>query len=362
MGRKRVLDVLVSPTTRCNLRCRYCYVNQCQNQAKADLSLDEIAVAYRWLDEFARLTGAERIRLTWFGGEPLYRGVAFLREAVALQATLFSPSLEVVNTMQSNLTLVNDDLIPLLKKSFHGSIGGSIDFQGVDRVFPNGENSLAVAEKNVRRLRNAGICVGIVCTLTKSNSGDPEALYTYYKRLGTPFRVNRAAGTTDPKGLFLSIDEYNGIVKKLFDIYLSDPCPTVEFTNFAMMAKLYLAGLPVVCVDTLTPCLFLGIEAQGRIMSRCRFAGQLGNFMTDSPGAFYEKCQQQACGHPAPMKCRGCEFFNKVCLGGCPGEPDADCFNSHCGYRTETTYELWRYVQDYLSRNGHTYAELREFA
>ena len=172
----------------------------------------------------------------------------------------------IINTIQSNLTLVSNDLITLLKEHFQGSIGGSIDYNSCLRMFPNGRNSLLTAEDNVRRLQRAGISVGLVCTLTKQNTTDPRALYEYYKRLGTSFRVNRAAGVSACGDEYLSVTEYSHIVKQIFDVYLSDPSPTIEFTNFTMMVRLYLAGMPVICVDPLKPHLFLGIEAQGRII------------------------------------------------------------------------------------------------
>lgn len=355
---KRTLDVLISPTTRCNLRCKYCYVEQDAPRDVADFKIGDVGRAYKWLRQYGKLVEADLIRFTWFGGEPLLRGVPFLREAIALQNESLKGEFEVINTMQSNLTIVSDDLIPLLKEHFHGGIGGSLDFAGASRVFPNGESVQQTIERNVLRLREAGINVGLVCTLTKHNTSDPSALYSYYKALGTPFRVNRAAGASVDPADRLSVAEYGDFVKRLFAIYASDPNPTVDFSNFSMMVKLYLAGRPIVCVNTAEPYLFIGIEANGRIMSRCRFVGTVGNYLTETPTAVYDKFNRFSAERRVPQKCLSCEFYSKVCLGGCMGEPEIDCFSSDCGYRTEATYDLWCYIRDYLAKHGHGYAEL----
>lgn len=360
MSNKKTLEVLFSPTTRCNLRCRYCYVNQTQPKSVSDMSIEDINTIYKWLSKFATIIKADKIRFTWFGGEPLLPGTEFLKEALAAQKSDLGTMIEVVNSMQSNLTLVTDELIPLLKEYFHSSISGSVDYQNRWRKFPNGDDSHAIVEKNIKKLLDSGINVGAVCTLTRQNIHQANEIYSYFKRLGTAFRVNRAAGTRSRmSNEFLTVSEYNAFVKEIFDLYLSDPNPTVEFFNFTMMAKLFLSGQPAVCVDTLEPFFYLGFEAHGRITSRCRFVGQAGNYETDTPESFYQKLKASVRPHPSPQRCQGCEFFNKVCLGGCFGEMDVDCFSSNCGYRTETTYDLWCYVRDFLNSHGHKYAEAR---
>lgn len=351
MSRTRTLEILLSPTTRCNLRCRYCYVDQSLSVKETDLSISDIKDIYRWLASYAKIIDVDRIRFTWFGGEPLLPGVRFLDTALRLQREHFS-SFEIINSMQSNLTLLDDGLIPLLKTYFHSSISASIDFGGDCRVFSNGKDSTTVVERNIVNLVSAGISVGAVCTLTRRNLGKCTEIYAYFKRLGTAFRVNRAAGIQLSENELITVAEYNEAVKSLFDIYLSDPSPTVEFFNFTTMARLFLLGQSTVCVDTEKPFLYLGFEAQGRITSRCRFTDPLGNYRTDTPEDFYRKCLRSATPHATPSRCTNCEFFERTCQGGCFGEKGLDCYDSDCGYRTETTQVLWRYVQGYLQKQG----------
>lgn len=359
MKRRKTLEILISPTTRCNLRCRYCYVDQNSSKSEADMTIEDIDAVYRWLSVFANIVKADRIRFTWFGGEPLLKGMGYLKSALSKQTQYFAGWIEVVNTMQSNLTLVTDDFIPLLKEYFHSSIGGSLDYKSPFRIFPNGVDSTGVIERNIRKLIESDIKVGIVCTATKRNINQHYEIYSYFKSLGTDFRVNRAAGVS-ANANSLSVGEYNTLIKSICDIYISDKSPTVEFFNFTMMARLFLTGRPVVCVDTKEPYFYLGFEARGRIMSRCRFTGCIGNYMVDPPEFFYEKMKKLSVAHSIPGRCRACEFYEKVCLGGCSGESNVDCFSSNCGYRTESTYDLWCYIRDFLSTNGHRYAELAE--
>lgn len=353
----KTLDILISPTIRCSLCCKYCYVNQTLPANESDMTLNDFHRAFSWVRELGDLCGIERFRFTWFGGEPLLKGPDFLRRALALQKEIFVDQKCVFNVMQTNLTFCDEEVVRLIKESFRGCVGVSDDYDAPWRTFPNGADSRLIVEKNIMRLKENNISVGVVCTLTKSHLGRARELYQHFKKLGVDFRVNRAAGTSSIESYYITVEQYNEFVKKLFDIYLSDPNPTIEVLNFTVMSRLYLGGLPFFCIDGLEEYKYIGIEANGRIMSRCRYAGQLGNYNFDTPLSFLEKCRRIQKGRTSPQRCLKCEFLGKVCLGGCRGESDVDCFNSDCGYRTETTYDLWLYVSKYLSSRGHYFGE-----
>ena len=351
-----VLDVLISPTTRCNLRCRYCYVNQDADPACADMNVDDFMVAYRWLSEYAKIVGANTIRITWFGGEPLLLGFGFLERAVACQRIFKESGIKCVNTIQTNLTLVNDVHARLLRESFD-EVGFSLDFGSSWRVFPNGASSLERVEEKVRVMKEAGVPLGAVCTLTRANSGMASRMYQYFKSLAVNFKVNRAASSPAmaKDGLILSVSEYEKEVIDLCGEYLADKCPTIRFDNLSLMIKAWLTAQTYVCTDTEHPEHYIGIEARGRVLSRCRFRGEFGNYHRDSPQSVVSRFQRIAFRPRRPDACGTCEFWGKVCRGPCLGEPNCDCSGSDCGYRTEVTAGLWRYVRELLDAKGFSF-------
>lgn len=348
-----VLDVLISPTTRCNLRCRYCYVNQDAASACADMNIDDLRAAYRWLSEYAKIVGVNTVRITWFGGEPLLLGVGFLELAVAGQRIFAENGINCVNTIQTNLTLVNDEHARLFKESFD-EVGFSLDFGSGWRVFPNGASSLGCVEEKVRVMKAAGVPIGAVCTLTRANSGMANRIYQYFKSIGVNFKVNRAASSPDmaKAGLLLSVSEYEREVIDICDEYLADECPTIRFDNLSLMIRAWLTAQTYVCTDTERPECYIAIEARGRVLSRCRFRGEFGNYHRDPPQSVVSRFRRVAFRPQRPNACATCEFWGKVCRGPCFGEQNCDCNGSDCGYRTEVTAGLWRYVRELLDVKG----------
>lgn len=354
------LDVLFSPTTRCNLRCRYCYVNQGAAGSISDMTMEDVSAAYLWLKEYALLVQPKQLHITWFGGEPLLLGPDYLLEALDAQTSTLT-GVSVVNYVQTNLTVNIERFVPIFKKYFNNSVGVSIDFASGCRIFPNGHDSKPVVENNIRVLKENNIKIGVVCTLTKEDLGRGAEIYTYFKRLGVLFRVNRAAASPylTEQNKALSVSEYEEIVKEIADCYLKDPEPTITFYNIDFMIASYLQGIAVMCVDSERPYNYIGMEANGRIMPRCRFQAVIGNYHTDSAARIYDKFQSTSCKYNRPGACAECNFYGKVCIGSCIGEKDCDCMRSDCGYRTEQTCGLWKYVEDFLNSQGLSYSSIQ---
>ncbi|MBR3776026.1 MAG: radical SAM protein [Kiritimatiellae bacterium] len=356
---KDILDVLISPTTRCNLRCRYCYVDKTTPASVADMSLDDISAALAWLRNYACLLNSKHIRVTWFGGEPLLLGYDYLRDALSIQSEVLS-GFSVVNSIQTNLTVDVKPFVPLFKRYFHNHVGFSVDYATGFRVFTNGGDSRSLVERNVKMLQGNGVSLGAVCTLLRSDIGKSSDIYAYFKKLGVLFRVNRAASSAFLKqaGLLLSVTEYENLVMEIADCYLNDPVPSIGFHNVDMMVASYLSGSAVLCVDTEFPEYYIGLEANGRITSRCRFVPTLGDYKHETPQKVLARIKLMAYPHKKPAECADCEFFGKVCIGGCAGESNCSCFGSDCGYRTEVTCGLWKYVQRLMAGRGLDYGSL----
>lgn len=353
---KDILDVLVSPTTRCNLRCKYCYVDKTTPPSAADMSLGDMSAAFAWLRDYAGLLHVKHVRITWFGGEPLLLGYDYLRAALAIEGKTLS-GFRVANSIQTNLTLDVKPFIPLFKWNFHNHVGFSLDNTTGFRISTKGSDSRLLVERNVKMLQDNGVSLGAVCTLLRSDIGKASDIYAYFKKLGVLFRVNRAASSAFLKqaGLLLSVNEYENLVMEIADCYLKDPAPTIGFHNVDMMVAAYLSGSAVLCVNTECPEYYIGLEANGRITSRCRFVPTLGDYNHESPQKVLTRIRLTACPHNRPAECADCEFFGKVCIGGCVGESNCSCMGSDCGYRTEVTCGLWKYVQRLMATRGFDY-------
>ncbi len=358
------LYIMISPTIRCNLSCKYCYVNQNMSRAYSDLTMSDIKFIYKWVYEYASLINIRRLQIEWFGGEPLIVGGDFLDEAISLQTDFFPvEEFEVHNTIQTNLLLAdNPKNIGLFKKHFHSYVSGSMDYRGGMRVLKNGEDSTKIVLENISALQSKGISVGIVCTLTKSNIDYVDEIYDFFKSRTIDFRVNRAAhvDNNEIECSIISPEEYSNAVKRLFELYANDPNPRIRFANFDMMVRLYLMGLSDICVTATKPYLHLAFEAAGRLYSRCRFVDQIGDYLRETPCDILARLKERSSPRLAPQHCTECRFFDKTCMGACFGEKDVDCYHSDCGYRGETNKDLWEYLENYLTSQGYEYGSYRK--
>src|ERR1043165_6462701 len=97
-------QVLVQPTSLCNLDCDYCYVPDRQN---ASVMADDV------LEAVARFVGdaqesVERLEVIWHAGEPLAAGLPFYRRALAAFQRAGAHGSKISHEIQTNGTLLDD--------------------------------------------------------------------------------------------------------------------------------------------------------------------------------------------------------------------------------------------------------------
>src|SRR3954463_6351040 len=163
---RRISDLRVSITDRCNYRCVYCRTGN-DGAQYADLALSEYARMVRVLTGM----GIEKVRIT--GGEPLLRSgvVDFVRELAGLRTPEGKP-LDLAITTNGHLLA---DLAAPLKAAGLSRITVSMDavdaerFARITRVKNGFENVLA----GIRAARKAGLDpVKVNCVLLRGFNDD----------------------------------------------------------------------------------------------------------------------------------------------------------------------------------------------
>jgi uncharacterized protein len=95
------ITVIVSPTDYCNMNCVYCFNGRRTMLERKTISegtlrkVFEITIPYY-----------SDIKFLWHGGEPLSMGQAFYEKVISLQKEINTTDAHILNTMQSNLTLL----------------------------------------------------------------------------------------------------------------------------------------------------------------------------------------------------------------------------------------------------------------
>jgi uncharacterized protein len=180
MDQNQIQHLYLIPTTECNLRCKYCFVED-ENRKFTHAQMTK-ETARKSLEVFAKLSeNATEISVTFYGGEPLLNAeiVYFaLRQIRALEMRgSFKKPVDI--TLFTNGLLVDDETVKVLfetRASVSISIDGPKRLHDAARVGPTEKGTFDKAMTAYRKLKAAGINPSVSCTLNRHNVGNIQAL------------------------------------------------------------------------------------------------------------------------------------------------------------------------------------------
>ena len=168
----------ILPTTGCNARCFYCFEQGVQivnmNDDTAEAVIDYIKKTRN---------PRKKIRIEWFGGEPLLRVMTIDRICSALNTA----GIEFVSTMTTNGSLLTPELLKKAKNDWHldkaqitlDGIGEEHNRRKAYVAFPDAyEHAL----QTIASLVAAGIGVTVRMNMDRENAESIAKLYEYLKR------------------------------------------------------------------------------------------------------------------------------------------------------------------------------------
>ena len=141
-------EFVIKVASRCNLDCDYCY-----EYNTGDLSWKTMPKFFstktakrlvRRINEHANIHKLEEVILSFHGGEPLLLGSEKLLELSKIFRSIESDELEVSLTMQTNGTLLNENVIEIIKEMeiyTALSVDGPKNINDIHRLDHNGEST-----------------------------------------------------------------------------------------------------------------------------------------------------------------------------------------------------------------------------
>ncbi|MBN1262454.1 MAG: radical SAM protein [Anaerolineae bacterium] len=197
----------------CNLRCRYCYVNANDALNHGLMSWDMARQAIDFA--FARAGNADSVNITFFGGEPLLNKPV-LKQAIAYSQQLGAEQGKTVGySMTTNATLLDDDIIDLIKRYNFGlmiSLDGPQETHDAMRPFADGRGSFETAAGNIKRLMARRRSVTVRCTLSNRDLDRPK-IVQFLEDFGfTRVAMSRCTGTVDGLGPYDIGPEENAVL------------------------------------------------------------------------------------------------------------------------------------------------------
>lgn len=311
------LDLTILLTRQCQFRCTYCFEGTKKDASLDDHTEDDIM---KFLEN--QLSTLKKLRVTWFGGEPL---IAYSRlKSISKRLLDFCEKHQVTYSadMVTNGFAITEDrsreLIDNLKvKRYIITLDGPCGYHDKRRPLRNGLPTFDTIWKNIDTLVRCGAKVNIRMTIDKENY---EAIPTLLDEIAAgPFA--RKTGLS-----FCRTMDYDFTPEKVKDVIFNEKeFAEMEWSLIQHAHRLGLWGYRFPHSAPLGGCLREGdivIGTQGEIY-KCLdtvgdeqwVSGHLGGGARESRPDWYERWLQWNPTQSAT--CRRC-VLQPLCNGGCP--------------------------------------------
>ncbi|MEI6916611.1 MAG: radical SAM protein [Armatimonadota bacterium] len=180
LSRNRSLTPIIKVTgDSCNLRCSYCFYSKQDQNRQQRMGFEILESFLKQHIEFFEQTCC----FVWHGGEPLLAGIDFFEEVVALQKKYARPEQRMINSIQTNASLVTNSWGKFFKEhDFHVgvSLDGESDVHDRFRRSKGGRGSYERVIRGIEVLRRHGLSFGIVQVLTASTASRARETFRYF--------------------------------------------------------------------------------------------------------------------------------------------------------------------------------------
>ena len=194
------IGFIVKVSKLCNLRCAYCYETpELANRERMSLeNIERMFVHIReYLDDWGAEADTHELEFIWHGGEPFAQPVDYWESILASQRSVFGDEFQrisLINTIQSNLTLLKEKHLPLLR---HFALGFSFDVINDLRVDTRGNPTAEQVRRKVEWLMAEKVPLAGIAVISKSNLEYPQVIADYFISRGIAFRVLDIYQATD---------------------------------------------------------------------------------------------------------------------------------------------------------------------
>ncbi len=344
--------LLAKPTGAvCNLDCSYCFYlskEMLYPGSRFRMADDLLETYVRQL--LAAHAGAPEVTVAWQGGEPTLMGLDFFRRCLDLQRAHARPEQRVVNTIQTNGTLIDDSWARFFKENdflVGLSIDGPRELHDAFRVDKGGKPTFDRVIAGLTHLRHNGVAWNALTTVHAANAQHGRAVYRFLRDVcGASFiqfipivdRTSEAphrawserrsqVGSRPGNGVTSRSVTAQGFGRFLIDVFeewVRRDIGQVYVQMFDAALANWYGAPPGLCVHSRTGGDALALEHTGDVYSCDHFvepAHLLGNIRDRPLLTLVNLPQQRRFGQDKydclPRACRGCDV-RFACHGGCP--------------------------------------------
>lgn len=374
--------LLAKPTGAiCNLDCQYCFFltkEQLYPGSKFRMSDDVLEI---YIQQLLASHQASEVTVAWQGGEPTLMGLDFFQRSIELVEKYKKPGQQVIHTLQTNGTRLNDDWGRFFKQH-NFLIGLSVDgpqpLHDTYRVDKRGRSTFEPVMQGWQVLKKHQVNFNILCTVNAVNGDHPLEVYRFFRdELEAEFiqfipiveRINEDGSTLIQSGnrvteRSVKPEQFGQFLISIFDEWVRRDVGKVFVQHFDAALANWVGVPPSVCIFSKTCGTALALEHNGDLYSCDHFVEpdyKLGNIqatpMIELIASERQRQFGQAKFNTLPQYCRTCEV-RFACNGGCPknrfvetpnGEPGLNylctgykAFFTHINPLMQTMAELLR--------------------
>src|SRR6059036_407789 len=182
----RAFHVMAKPTGAiCNLDCEYCFFLSKEmlypgSRFRMAEDLQETYVR-QLLEAHA---GASEVVVAWQGGEPTLMGLDFFRRSIELERRFARPGQRVLNTVQTNGTLLDDEWGAFFKENdflVGISIDGPREMHDAYRVDKGGKPTYDRVIRGLDVLKRHEVDWNVLTTMHAANGGQGARVYRFLR-------------------------------------------------------------------------------------------------------------------------------------------------------------------------------------
>jgi uncharacterized protein len=338
---------------RCNLNCSYCfYLEKLALFQKEDnfRMSDEVLRAY--INKYISSKPTPEVAFAWQGGEPTLLGLDFFRKVIEYQRP-FLKKKKIINSLQTNGTLLNDEWCKFLKKNnflVGISLDGPKEIHDRYRRDRGGRGTFDKVMRGLNLLQKHGVEYNLMASVAKETAYKPLEVYRFFKDQGVEFIqftpvIERIADSRAKQcGLKLagpsSLDKeeenvqvtewsvepekYGDFLIAIFDEWVRNDVGKTNVMNFEWTLHAWIGIPSPVCIHAQQCGESVIVEHNGDIYA-CDHSMypeyKLGNIVKDDPVEMVKKSISNGFGvckeASLPRWCKECKVL-KACWGGCP--------------------------------------------
>lgn len=250
-------SVMVKPHgTFCHLSCPHC----CCPDTEEPFPSSDLRMPGAVLESFTRQYIAAHpgpeIVFAWQGGEPLWMGLDFFEQAVALQHRYCPPGKFISNVLQTNATLVGEEWADFFQRN-RFSVSVCLDGPPAVRnlsLHPKGEPAnFERIWAGLRCLQRYGVHLTLLAPIHAANQYSPLEVYRFLRDEAdarfirfVPLVEQRDEGGVSERSV--NARQYGGFLSAVFDEWILHDVGRVFVQTFDLALGIWLGYPPDLCI------------------------------------------------------------------------------------------------------------------